>query len=185
MPSDRTTALVLVDVLNGFFHRDGAMWYEGVERVVPALERLLSAARASGALVVHAADRHRPDVPDREFSVIPEHLPRGGFDADFFAGFEPLAPEPIVEKRRYSAFFATDLALLLHEHDIATILVAGVKTNVCIRATATDGFAHGFGVVIPREATNSNRPHLEAASIEDITRYIGRVVPVDEAVAML
>jgi nicotinamidase-related amidase len=185
VPSDRAAALVLVDVLNGFFHPDGAMWYEGVERVVPALGRLLSTARGSGALVVHAADRHRPDVVDREFSVIPEHLPRGGFDADFYAGFEPIGSEPVVEKRRYSAFFATDLALLLHEHGIETIVVAGVKTNVCIRATATDGFAHGFTVVIPREATNSNRPHLEEASIEDMTRYIARVVPIDEAVALL
>jgi nicotinamidase-related amidase len=176
--------LVLVDVLNGFFHPDGAMWYEGVERVVPALQRLLSTARAAGALVVHAADRHRPDVVDREFAVIPEHLPRGGFDAEFFSGFEPRRSEPIVEKRRYSAFFATDLALLLHEHGIGTILVAGVKTNVCIRATATDGFAHGFDVVIPREATNSNRPHLEEASIEDIARYVGRVLPVEEAVRL-
>ena len=117
--------------------------------------------------------------------MIPEHLPRGGFDAEFYAGFEPIGSEPVVEKRRYSAFFATDLALLLHEHGIETIVVAGVKTNVCIRATATDGFAHGFTVVIPREATNSNRPHLEEASIEDMTRYIARVVPIDEAVALL
>jgi nicotinamidase-related amidase len=185
VPSDRATALVLVDVLNGFFHPDGAMWYEGVERVVPALERLLSRARSTGSLVVHVADRHRPDVPDSEFDVIPEHLPRGGFDAEFYGGFEPLGAEPLVEKRRYSAFFATDLALVLHEHGVGTIVVAGVKTNVCIRATATDAFAHGFGVIVPREATNSNRPHLEEASIEDIERYIGRVVPIDEAVQLL
>lgn len=185
MPSDSRAALILVDVLNGFFHPDGAMWYEGVERVVPALERLLSSARSTGSIVVHTADRHRPDVPDREFSVIPEHLPRGGFDAEFFAGFEPVGSEPVVEKRRYSAFFATDLAILLHEHRVDTIVVAGVKTNVCIRATATDGFAHGFSVVIPREATNSNRPQLEEASIEDMARYIARVVPIDEAVEML
>jgi maleamate amidohydrolase len=185
VPSDQTPALVLVDVLNGFFHPDGAMWYQGVEAVVPALQRLLDAARTSGALVVHVADRHRPDVIDREFAVIPEHLPRGGFDAEFYAGFAPTAGEPIVEKRRYSGFFATDLALVLNEHDITSLVIAGVKTNVCIRATATDAFAHGFAVVVPREATNSNRPHLEEASIEDIARYIGRVVPIDEAVALL
>jgi maleamate amidohydrolase len=185
VPSDRATALLLVDVLNGFFHPDGAMWYDGVERVVPPLQRLIVAARESGALVVHVADRHRPDVTDREFAVIPEHLARGGFDAEFYDGFEPVAGEPVVEKRRYSGFFATDLALVLHEHDISSLVVAGVKTNVCIRATATDAFAHGFGVVVPREATNSNRPHLEEASIEDISRYIGRVVPIDEAVALL
>jgi maleamate amidohydrolase len=185
VPFERQTALVLVDVLNGFFHPDGSMWYEGVEQVVPALRRLLSTARASGSLVVHVADRHRPDVFDHEYSVIPEHLARGGFEAEFFAGFEPLDTEPVVEKRRYSAFFATDLAILLREHQVGTIVVAGVKTNVCIRATATDGLANGFNVVVPREATNSNRPHLEAASIEDMERYIARVVPLEDALEML
>ena len=185
MPSESRTALVLVDVLNGFFHPEGSMWYEGVERVIPALRRLVSTARSSESLVVHVADRHRPDVVDHEYSVIPEHLARGGFEAEFFAGFEPLDTEPVVEKRRYSAFFATDLAILLREHQVETIIVAGVKTNVCIRATATDGLAHGFNVVVPREATNSNRPHLEAASIEDMERYIARVVPLEDAVEML
>ena len=64
-------------------------------------------------------------------------------------------------------------------------MLSGVKTNVCIRATAPDAFAHGFEVVLAREATNSNRPHLAEASAEDIDRYLGRVVRLDEAMAML
>ena len=65
------------------------------------------------------------------------------------------------------------------------VIVAGVKTNVCIRATVQDAFAHGFAVVVPREATNSNRPHLAAASLEDIERYFGMVVSIDRALEML
>lgn len=179
------TALVLVDVLNGFFHPDGQMWYEGVESVLPAMHRLLAGARTNRSLVIHIADRHRPGIRDAEFGVIPQHLPRGGFNAHFFEGFEPTEAEPVIEKRRYSGFFGTDLSMVLHEHDINRIVLAGVKTNVCIRATATDGFSHGFRVVIPREATNSNRPNLETASIEDMQRYIAQVVGVDEAEAML
>lgn len=180
-------ALVLVDVLNGFFHPDGAMWYPEVEEVVDPLRQLLEAGRESDSLVVHVADRHRPGVRDAEFDLIPVHLDRGAFDAEFFAGFEPdLGPQELmVEKRRYSSFFATDLALVLHEHGIDTIVVGGVKTNVCIRATVTDGFQHGYRVVVPREATNSNRKHLEEASIEDMSRYIADVMPLDEAVELL
>ena len=101
-------------------------------------------------------------------------------------GFEPRGPrEILLPKRRYSAFFATDLALLLREQGVARVIVAGVKTNVCIRATVQDAFAHGFEPLVPREATNSNRPHLAAASLEDIERYFGRVVALDEAVAAL
>jgi nicotinamidase-related amidase len=65
------------------------------------------------------------------------------------------------------------------------VVIAGVKTNVCIRATAQDAFANGFDVVVPREATNSNRPHLAEASLEDIERYLGSVVPLDRALEML
>jgi maleamate amidohydrolase len=85
----QTTALVLVDVLNGFFHPDGAMWYPEVDTVVEPLHRLLDTARGSDSLVIHVADRHRPGVRDAEFDLIPEHLGRGGHDAEYFAGFEP------------------------------------------------------------------------------------------------
>jgi nicotinamidase-related amidase len=75
--------------------------------------------------------------------------------------------------------------LFLHEQKIARVVIAGVKTNVCIRATAQDAFASGFDVVVPREATNSNRPHLAEASLEDIDRYIGSVAPLAAALEML
>ena len=65
------------------------------------------------------------------------------------------------------------------------MVVAGVKTNVCIRATVQDAFASGFEVIVPREATNSNRPHLAEASLEDIERYFGKVVTVNEGIAAL
>jgi nicotinamidase-related amidase len=93
--------------------------------------------------------------------------------------------EILLPKRRYSAFFATDLALFLSEQKIARVVVGGVKTNVCIRATVQDAFANGFEAIVPREATNSNRPHLAEASLEDIERYFGKVTTVDEAIAAL
>ena len=178
-------ALVLVDVLNGFFNPDGSLWYPEVVEVVDPLHQLLDTARERERLVVHVADRHRPGVYDAEFEVIPEHLFSGGFESEFFEGFEPSPGEPVVEKRRYSGFFATDLALVLHESGIRTVIVAGVKTNVCIRATVTDGSAHGFRVVVPRQATNSNRPHLAAASLEDMERYLALVKDLDEALEEL
>ena len=52
-------------------------------------------------------------------------------------------------------------------------------------ASAQDAFASGFEPVIPREATNSNRPHLAEASLEDIDRYMGRVVSLEDAIGML
>lgn len=185
-PTPRT-ALILVDIINSFFEAGHPNYYDGVQDVLPALTSLLAQARASDSIVVHAVERHYSGLHDYEFSKLPRHHEDGAHDADFYVGFEPGARsrEVVIPKRRYSAFYATDLDLFLREQGISRIVVAGVKTNVCIRATVQDGFAGGFDVILPREATNSNRPHLAEASLEDIERYFGRVVPLAAAMEML
>jgi maleamate amidohydrolase len=180
------TALILVDVTNSFFLEGMPNYYPASAEVIAPMRRLLAQARAAGKIVVHAVEQHYPGFDDYEWRKLPRHHFIGDSDAAFFGGFEPQGPREIVlAKRRYSAFFATDLALFLHEQKVARVVVAGVKTNVCIRATAQDAFANGFDVVIPREATNSNRPHLAEASLEDIDRYIGTVAPLEVALRML
>ncbi len=180
------TALILVDVINSFFDPRHPNHYPAALEVLEPMRRLRARARDTGAVVVHAVERHRPGFDDYEWQRLPVHHLDGDHDAAFFAEFFPEgANETLILKRRFSAFFATDLALFLHEQGVARILIAGVKTNVCIRATAQDGFANGFQVVIPREATNSNRVHLAEASLEDIDRYMGRVVPLAAALEML
>jgi nicotinamidase-related amidase len=175
-------ALILVDVINSFFVEGMPNFYPEAGQVLVPLRRLLAAARGSGAIVVHAVERHHPGFDDFEWRKLPRHHFAGADDAAIFAGFEPAGShEIVVPKRRYSAFFATDLALFLNEQKVTTVVIAGVKTNVCIRATAQDAFANGFDVVVPRETTNSNRPHLAAASLEDIDRYLGKVVALAEA----
>lgn len=186
MADREKTALILVDVINSFFEPGHPNYYEGVETVLEPMRALLDAARASGAIVVHAAEKHRPGFTDFEWKKLPVHHLADAHDAAFFGAFRPEGRnETTVYKRRFSAFFATDLALFLAEQGVRRVIIAGVKTNVCIRATAQDAFAGGFEPVIAREATNSNRPHLAAASLEDIDRYMGRVVPLDEAIGML
>jgi len=182
----KKAALILVDVINSFFEPSQPNYYAGVEEVLPAIRALRAAARASGATVVHAAERHRPGFDDFEWRKLPLHHLDGAFDAQFFGEFAPAGDnETVVWKRRFSAFFATDLALFLTEQRVERVVIAGVKTNVCIRATAQDAFASGFEPIVPREATNSNRPHLAAASLEDIERYMGRVVSLEDAIGML
>lgn len=182
-----STAVIVVDAIRDFFDPAGQNHYQRVRDVEGSLERLLAAARARDALVVHAVERHRPGLRDAEQPKLPPHSEIGSRDAEFWPPLAPVARERevVVPKRRYSAFFATDLALLLHEQGVDTVVVAGVKTNVCVRATCQDAFAHGFAVVLAGDATNSNREHLAAASREDVARYLGSVRDVDEIVGGL
>jgi maleamate amidohydrolase len=181
-------ALLIIDMQNSFLHREGENYYPQSREVVEPVTRLLECARASDCLVVHTVDRHRSGLPDFEQKRLPQHSIEGSMDAQYFDGFGPdptSGREIEIVKRRFSAFFATDLALLLNECRIETVVICGVKTNVCVRATSQDAFAHGFKVIVPRQATNSNRPNLAQASLEDISRYLGNVVELGEAIAML
>jgi maleamate amidohydrolase len=180
-------ALLLVDALRAFFDPDGLHYYPAVHDVEEPIGRLLAAARERDRLVVHAVERHRPGLDDFEHAKLPEHCVIGDRAAEFWPSLAPIERprEIVVPKRRYSAFFATDLALVLREQQVDTVVVAGVKANVCIRATCQDAFAHGFRVVLPREATNSNRPALGAASVEDVGRYLGETPSVAEVVEWL
>jgi nicotinamidase-related amidase len=181
------TALVVIDGINAFYDPRGPNYYPEVAATVDPIVTLLRHARERGTLIVHAVERHRPGLEDFEWRVLPEHSFIGSFESEIFPPFTPATGdrELQIPKRRFSAFFATDLALVLREQRVDAVVLAGVKTNVCVRATAQDAFANGFSVVIVREATNSNRPHLAEASLEDVSRYMGRVVTLSEAVDLL
>lgn len=182
-----TTALIVIDMQNSFLHPDGENFYADATEVIEPVQALIARAREHGRLIVHTVDRHREGLVDFEHKRLPEHCVAGGFDAAFFEGFGPKPDTLEIElvKRRFSAFFATELGLLLNEQSVDRVVLCGVKTNVCVRATAQDAFANGFEVIVPRQATNSNRAHLAEASMEDIDRYLGRVVDLDQALDML
>lgn len=178
-------ALILVDVIKGFYEPGGEFYHEVYGQTLPAIRQALQAAREGHRLVVHAREGHQKGEPNFELIKLPEHALMDSFHRELAEGIEILPGEVDLRKRRYSAFFATDLALMLAEYGIKQVVLVGCKTNVCVRATAQDAFGYGLDVVVPREAVASNRPHLHEASLEDIDRYIGRVVPLEEAIALL
>jgi len=178
-------ALVLVDMIKAFFDPRGEFYYPAAEEVLPGVRRLLQAARRGGRLVVHAHEVHRGSLTDLEGTKLPEHCLEGTLDVEFAPGFEPVDDEVDLVKRRYSAFFGTELALLLNEQGVRRITVAGVKTNVCVRATVQDAFANGFEPILVHGAVGSNRPRLHDASLEDVERYFGRLMTLDEAESLL
>ena len=122
MSDNPATALILVDVTNSFFLEGMPNHYPAAAEVLPPLRRLLAKAREAGRIVVHAVERHYPGFDDYEWRKLPRHHFIGDKDAAFFEGFEPEGTREIVcAKRRYSAFFATDLALFLREQGVERV----------------------------------------------------------------
>ncbi|QBY00812.1 cysteine hydrolase [Rhodophyticola sp. CCM32] len=181
------TALIVIDMQNGFLHPSGENTYPAAADIIGNVQALIAQADATGAVIVHVADRHREGFEDFEQIHLPVHSLSGSFNAAYYDGFGPRGRKREVEivKRRYSAFFGTDLTLFLREQAVRRLILCGVKTNVCIRATAQDGFANGFEVHVVRDAVNTNRPHLGEAALEDIARYLGHVIGQSDALEML
>jgi nicotinamidase/pyrazinamidase len=156
---DPATALVVVDVQNDFADPEGSLYVRGGEQVVDAVNAEVQAARAAGATVLYTQDWHPPDTPHfaKDGGIWPVHCVAGTWGAE-------LHPRLAVEGERvrkgtggedgYSGFTMADpttgettptgLAERLRAADVERIVVAGLATDYCVKATALDGVALGF-----------------------------------------
>ena len=91
----------------------------------------------------------------------------------------------MIKKRRYSAFFGTDLDLVLRENHVENVLIVGTKTNCCIRATVTDAYYLDYHVIVPRDAVATNSDVVNEVHLEDIRKYFGEVVTLNEVYARM
>ncbi len=178
-------AILVIDVVKDFTDPVGKVSHSQAAAIVPQIDALVRAARERGALIIWIIDQHRAGKPDWELEHVRDHCMEGTPGVELAP---PLTPEPedyVLNKRRYSAFFATDLDLILRDNHIDTLILTGTKTNVCIRATAQDAFQHNYRVVVPRECVSTDKLHLHTANLEDIDKYMGEVASVAAALALL
>ena len=158
--------LIVVDVQNDFADPSGSLSVEGGEAVVAAVDRLIDAARAGGATVAYTQDWHPPDTPhfEKDGGVWPVHCVRDTWGADFHPAL--TVDGEIVRKGThgedgYSGFTMRDpvtgdeawtgLAEVLRAHDVTSVVVAGLATDYCVKATALDALRLGFAVTVVRD----------------------------------
>ena len=181
-----STAILVVDMLNEFCKPGGAMVLPGYEALVPPQKRLIEAGRRAGAPVVFIVDSHRPNLrEDREFKKRTPHCLEGSWGARVIADLEPRPDDIYVVKRRYSAFFNTDLDVTLKDLGVDAVVVAGVVTNICVRSTVHDAFFLGYQVIVPEDCVAATGPREQASSLYDIATHFGTVCDCAEVVAAL
>lgn len=182
-------AVIVVDVTLGFTRPDSPLG-ASVESVVHAIQRLLAAARAQHlpiaftTVAYSAADRLTAATFLRKVPAL------GILDpASPWVQIDPMvAPrpeEPVFTKLYASAFFGTPLLSLLVTRQIDTVIVTGLTTSGCVRATVVDALQHGFRPIVPREAVGDRNPVAHETSLSDIDAKYGDVVNLDEVLAYL
>jgi nicotinamidase-related amidase len=183
-------ALVVVDFVKAYLNH-GSPLYAGVENVRDRAAQLLAGARAAGIPILHTRVAYARDGSDGgiffrkvgALSVFAE-----GADPELGSFDDALAPWPgevVITKQYASAFFGTSLASTLTARGIDTLLIAGVSTSGCIRATAVDACQHGFIPVVVSDAVGDRHESVHAANLFDLAAKYADVVSLDEALAHL
>lgn len=180
------TALVVVDMVRDFTDPTGLVFYPPNREVLPAIARMVDACHERGVLVVFMQHRYRRDKFDRNLiSMRPNCLEgSGGEDIDPLLKVDP-AKDYVIPKRRYSAFFGTDLDLVLREHDVRNLAIVGTKTNCCIRATVTDAYNLDYRAIVLSDCVATNDETVNKVHLDDIRRYLGRVMDSGDFLAAL
>lgn len=172
----KRTAVLVVDMINEFCKPGGKMVLPGYEALMPAQTALIAAARSHDMPVIYVIDSHRKNMRrDREWV---KRTPHGVENTWATQVIDDLAPQPDdirVIKHRYSAFFQTDLDLVLKDMLIDQLVIFGVVTNICVRSTVHDAFFLGYEVVVPADACAATGPREQESSLYDIATHFGVV----------
>ncbi len=177
------TAVLVIDMLNDFLDRDGAMPLPEGQALYAPIRQLLAAARENEMPVIWVCDDHPPD--DKEFDKRAVHCLRGSWGAEIVPGLGRRGDEYRVPKRRYSGFFDTDLDLRLRELGVRHVVLTGVVTNICVRSTAHDAFFRGYDVVVPEQCVAATSEREQASSLYDIDTHFGTVVGLDSVLDII
>ena len=145
-------ALLVVDMQKDFCYKDGALYIPGAEEIFDATAKVVRWARERMP-VIFTQDWHRED--DVEFKIWPKHCVMNTAGAEIIDELEPNPDDYYVKKRRYSAFFGTDLDLLLRELEVKRLYVCGVATNICVLHSAGDAVLRGYDVTVIRDCTKA------------------------------
>jgi maleamate amidohydrolase len=177
-------ALLIVDFVKAYL-LEGSPLYggEGIRAALRGSIELLAAARRAGIPIFHTNLHYDKDgrnggvffrkVPAlRSFAEGTQHPERG----QFAEGLEPLPGETVITKQYASAFFGTPLAGVLRAAGIDTLLIAGVSTSGCVRATGVDCIQHGFIPVIVRDAVGDRAPEPHEANLFDLQAKYAEVL---------
>ncbi|MES1992541.1 MAG: cysteine hydrolase [Pseudomonadota bacterium] len=188
-----TTALILIDMQRDFLEPGGFGEMLGndvslLRGTIAPCQALLAAARAAGMLIIHTREGHRPDLTDAppakisrghpprrigEIGPMGRILIRGEPGHGIISELAPASGEPVIDKPGKGAFYQTDLALILANGGIRTLIVCGVTTEVCVHTTVREANDRGFMCVVPADAVGSYFPEFQQAALAMITAQGG------------
>ena len=188
LPFGKRPALLIVDFVVAYLDPASPL-YAGVEDALASNERLLAAARKAGIPVLFTNVVYTPGGADG--GVFYRKVPalrlfdKGSPLGAFPDSLQPQDGELVISKQYASSFFGTHLASTLNAMGVDTLLITGLSTSGCVRATALDACQHGFLPFVVREACGDRHPGPHEANLFDLQAKYAEVISEAEATRQL
>jgi maleamate amidohydrolase len=184
----RRPALLLVDFVQAYFDPDCALFAD-VQPALDAALRVRAAAHAAGIpVILTRVVYHSSGLNGGRFfekAKVLKHFVQGSPLGAWPAGLEPTPDELIIDKQYPSAFFGTSLASTLTAAGVDTVILTGLTTSGCVRATCIDTCSCGFIPIVVREACGDRLPAPHEANLFDMDAKYADVTPESAVVEYL
>ncbi|MCD9022955.1 cysteine hydrolase family protein [Cohnella silvisoli] len=165
-------ALLIIDAQKGFLSDpNGPAAVYDAWTAVDNISLVLNAARKAKIPVIHSQEMHRKQMVDfgRELDGSEGvHCLEGTESVEIVDELKPIEGEYIIQKRRYSCFFATDLNILLKGLNVQSLLVCGFLTDVCVHYTCADAHQHDYHVKVLYDCVRGSSLESHEASLKAI-----------------
>ncbi|MEM7586279.1 MAG: isochorismatase family protein [Acidobacteriota bacterium] len=181
-------AVLVVDMIIGFTDPESPLAAD-FSAETEAIRELLAETRSRRIPVFFTTTSYGPDSRDAGYFLrkVPSlaTLQQGSRWVEVDPRLERRAEETVVDKKYASAFFGTSLASTLRALGVDTLLITGVTTSGCIRASVVDALQHGFRPIVPRQCVGDRAAGPHQANLVDIHGKYGDVVEFETALAYL
>ena len=182
-------AVLVIDLVRAYTEPGGPFELPEPGPAVTAAQKLVVAGRTAGHPVLWTAVRYTPGLADGglfarkvpALACFAEDAPGGWGELTL----PPEPGEPVVVKQYASGFFGTTLSSTLHASGVDTLVIAGVSTSGCVRATAMDALNAGFRPQVVRQACADRTPALHENNLADLDAKYADVVDLGEALTHL
>jgi ureidoacrylate peracid hydrolase len=187
-----TTSLIVVDAQNDFVHPEGKFGRFGLaEQAKPTIDKLkkvIESCRKAGIPIIYTVTQYSEDYKDAGsmHRVIElEALKIGSWGAKIIDDVKPKPNDIIIEKRRHSAFYNTNLEDVLKTLKINTLIFTGYATNVCVESTVRDAKYRDLNCIVISDCTASFNERMHNFSLANIKLFFGNVIDSEELIRLV
>lgn len=185
------SALIIIDMENGFINEESAQCIKMAKATVPVCAKAAAFSREKGIPVFFVNRIYRTDGSDVEYTRFKSWYEGGkamSEECDGVIGYNnprELSPQKgdyVIIKPRFSAFFMTELDLILRRLGVETVILAGTATPNCIRTTCYDAVSFDYNVVVLEDCCSSQNADIQQSNMRDMKNIGADIILCDDFV---